>query len=116
MAEITESRACVDQTKGMLMLIYGVDDDAAFNLLKWLSHEANVKLRLVQCGVPIPFDAAQIIPCGPNCARTHIFSWAETGRIHVEFISALAIPSLAAQWVSRRQRRGPLRLEPRIFG
>jgi ANTAR domain len=40
MAEITESRACIDQTKGMLMLIYGIDDDAAFNLLKWLSQEA----------------------------------------------------------------------------
>jgi Protein of unknown function (DUF732) len=26
MAEITKSRACIDQTKGMLMLIYGIDD------------------------------------------------------------------------------------------
>jgi hypothetical protein len=31
----------------MLMLIYGIDDDAAFNLLKWLSQEANIKLRLL---------------------------------------------------------------------
>jgi len=29
----------------MLMLIYGIDDAAAFDLLKWLSQEANVKLR-----------------------------------------------------------------------
>jgi ANTAR domain len=31
----------------MLMLIYGITDGAAFNLLKWLSQEANVKLRLL---------------------------------------------------------------------
>ena len=29
----------------MMMLVYGIDEDAAFNLLKWLSQEANVKLR-----------------------------------------------------------------------
>lgn len=45
LAEIAESRAAIEQTKGMLMLIYGIDDDAAFNLLKWLSQDANVKLR-----------------------------------------------------------------------
>jgi hypothetical protein len=47
LAEIAESRAAIEQTKGMLMLIYGIDDDAAFNLLKWLSQEANIKLRLL---------------------------------------------------------------------
>jgi len=31
MAEITKSRACIDQTKGMLMLIYGIEDDAYLN-------------------------------------------------------------------------------------
>jgi hypothetical protein len=47
LAEIAENRAAIEQTKGMLMLIYGIDDVAAFNLLKWLSQEANVKLRLL---------------------------------------------------------------------
>jgi hypothetical protein len=45
LAEISENRAGIEQTKGMLMLIYGIGADAAFNLLKWLSQEANVKLR-----------------------------------------------------------------------
>ena len=27
------------------MLIYGISDNAAFDLLKWLSQEANIKLR-----------------------------------------------------------------------
>lgn len=45
LAEISENRAGIEQTKGMLMLIYGISDSAAFELLKWLSQEANVKLR-----------------------------------------------------------------------
>jgi ANTAR domain/PAS fold len=45
LAEITEQRASIEQAKGMLMLIYGISDNAAFELLKWLSQEANVKLR-----------------------------------------------------------------------
>jgi len=47
LAEIAGNRAAIEQAKGMLMLIYGVDENAAFDLLKWLSQEANVKLRLL---------------------------------------------------------------------
>jgi ANTAR domain/PAS fold len=47
LARITEQRAGIEQAKGMLMLIYGIGDETAFNLLKWLSQEANVKLRLL---------------------------------------------------------------------
>ncbi len=39
------SRAAIDQAKGALMLVYGMDDDAAFELLKWYSQRANIKLR-----------------------------------------------------------------------
>lgn len=46
-AEITEKRAAIEQAKGMLMLVYGIDADAAFALLKWRSQESNVKLRLL---------------------------------------------------------------------
>jgi PAS domain S-box-containing protein len=42
---ITENRSGIEQTKGMLMLIYGIDEPAAFELLKWRSQETNVKLR-----------------------------------------------------------------------
>lgn len=44
-AEISEHRAGIEQAKGMLMLIYGISESAAFDLLKWLSQEANIKLR-----------------------------------------------------------------------
>jgi fructose-specific component phosphotransferase system IIB-like protein len=47
LAEIADNRAGIEQAKGMMMLVYGIDEEAAFNLLKWLSQEANVKLRLL---------------------------------------------------------------------
>ena len=46
-ARITESRSAIEQTKGMLMLVYGIDDPTAFELLKWRSQETNVKLRVL---------------------------------------------------------------------
>ncbi|OBJ07466.1 PAS and ANTAR domain-containing protein [Mycobacterium sp. 1465703.0] len=45
LAEINQHRAAIEQAKGMLMLVYGITDSAAFDLLKWLSQEANIKLR-----------------------------------------------------------------------
>ena len=46
-AEIAEARGGIEQAKGMLMLIYRISADSAFELLKWRSQEANVKLRLL---------------------------------------------------------------------
>ncbi|OBC17514.1 antitermination regulator [Mycobacterium sp. 852013-50091_SCH5140682] len=46
-AEIATNRASIEQVKGMLMLIYNVDEDVAFDVLKWLSQEHNVKLRVL---------------------------------------------------------------------
>ena len=46
-AEIAEARGVIEQAKGMLMLIYRLDEDAAFELLKWRSQETNTKLRLL---------------------------------------------------------------------
>jgi hypothetical protein len=46
-AEIAEHRAVIEQAKGMLMLVYGLDAVAAFDLLKWRSQESNIKLRLL---------------------------------------------------------------------
>ena len=50
---IAEARAGIEQAKGMLMLIYGMDEPAAFELLKWRSQETNVKLRLFAANDPL---------------------------------------------------------------
>ncbi|CDP84555.1 MULTISPECIES: PAS and ANTAR domain-containing protein [Mycolicibacterium] len=46
-AEIAEARGAIEQAKGMLMLIYRISADAAFDLLKWRSQETNTKLRVL---------------------------------------------------------------------
>jgi hypothetical protein len=43
----TERRALIEQTKGMLMFVYGIDATGAFELLRWQSQQNNVKLRLL---------------------------------------------------------------------
>jgi hypothetical protein len=58
LAEIAESRAAIEQTKGMLMLVYGIDEETAFNLLKWLSQEANIKLRQLAEQISVDFRNA----------------------------------------------------------
>ena len=44
---IASHREVIDQAKGMLMLIYQLNADAAFAVLKWRSQELNVKLFTV---------------------------------------------------------------------
>ena len=46
-AEIAENRAAIERAKGILMLVYRIQSDAAFDLLKWRSQETNVKLRVL---------------------------------------------------------------------
>jgi hypothetical protein len=43
--EIADNRASIEQAKGVLMYIYGIGPDAAFDMLRWRSQEGNVKLR-----------------------------------------------------------------------
>ncbi|MUM33610.1 PAS and ANTAR domain-containing protein [Mycolicibacterium sp. CBMA 361] len=47
MASVVESRAVIDQAKGILMAAYGIDADRAFEILKWRSQATQVKLRTV---------------------------------------------------------------------
>jgi 3-methyladenine DNA glycosylase AlkC len=44
-AAIAERRAVIEQAKGMLILLYGVDEEAAFDMLRARSQHANIKLR-----------------------------------------------------------------------
>lgn len=43
--DLFESRAAIEQAKGMLMYVYRVSADQAFRVLQWRSQETNVKLR-----------------------------------------------------------------------
>ena len=45
--EYTKRRAVIEQARGMLMLVYDIDADEAFDVLRSHSQERNVKLGLV---------------------------------------------------------------------
>jgi PAS domain S-box-containing protein len=64
-AEIAEARSGIEQAKGMLMLIYRINADSAFELLKWRSQETNTKLRalaeqIVKDFLDLPYD--EVLP------------------------------------------------------
>ncbi|MFT4088482.1 MAG: PAS and ANTAR domain-containing protein [Gordonia sp. (in: high G+C Gram-positive bacteria)] len=46
-----KNTAVIEQAKGMLMLVYGMDEASAFELLRWRSQTENVKLKLVSRAV-----------------------------------------------------------------
>lgn len=72
LAEFTENRASIEQAKGMLMLVYGIDGDAAFNLLKWLSQEGNIKLRLLAEQISAEFRDNGAASLGSRSSFDHL--------------------------------------------
>jgi PAS domain S-box-containing protein len=46
-AEFAENRAVIEQAKGILMYVYRITADAAFQLLVWRSQESQLKLRVL---------------------------------------------------------------------
>lgn len=61
--EIADNRAAIEQVKGMLMVIYDIDAETAFGVLKWLSQEHNIKLRRLaeQIGTDLRAAAAGVV-------------------------------------------------------
>jgi hypothetical protein len=43
--DVIDARAVIEQAKGILMFVYGVNADQAFRVLRWRSQETNVKIR-----------------------------------------------------------------------
>jgi fructose-specific component phosphotransferase system IIB-like protein len=67
-AEIAEARSGIDQAKGMLMVVYRINADAAFELLRWRSQETNTKLRtlaeqIVRDFLQLSYD--EVLPARP---------------------------------------------------
>lgn len=60
-AEIAEARASIEQAKGMLMVVYRVGADTAFDLLRWRSQECNIKLRRIAEQIVADFSGLE---CG----------------------------------------------------
>jgi hypothetical protein len=75
--EITEHRAVIEQAKGMLMLVYGLDAQGAFDLLKWRSQESNVKVRRLAHPIVEDFCAVGDNAIGSRSAFDHMLLTAE---------------------------------------
>ncbi|GAB4586862.1 PAS and ANTAR domain-containing protein [Nocardia sp. IFM 10818] len=45
--ELYRARAVIEQAKGALMLVYGINSEQAFRVLTWRSQETNTKLRVL---------------------------------------------------------------------
>jgi hypothetical protein len=56
-AEFAENRSVIEQVKGVLMIVYSIHADAAFELLKWRSQETNIKLRALAAQLMADFQA-----------------------------------------------------------
>ena len=61
-AEIAENTAVVDQAKGMLILLYGVDDQTAFDTLRRHSH-TNIELRALAEQLVSSLDLSRVSSC-----------------------------------------------------
>ena len=68
-AKITEDRAVIEQAKGMLMVIYGVDEAIASELLMWRSEETEVEPRLLAEQLVADFRTAAYNETPPQRAR-----------------------------------------------
>jgi PAS domain-containing protein len=61
---IVAHREIIEQAKGMLMVIYHVTADAAFEILRWRSQEHNVKLNVVAAKLVAELPA--LLPTTPG--------------------------------------------------
>ena len=64
-AEIAENRAVIEQVKGILMMVYRIDADAAFDLLKWRSQagQHQAASRSPNSSWPISGHSTTTTPC-----------------------------------------------------
>jgi hypothetical protein len=84
-AKIIERRAVIQQTVGMMMVIYDLDADQAFELLKWISQTNNVKLRILagQLGSELPLVARDLTgELRSACDKVLLAQRAHGSRVH----------------------------------
>ncbi|GAB7070863.1 ANTAR domain-containing protein [Mycobacterium hodleri] len=71
-AEIAEQRGVIEQCKGILMFVYRIDAERAFDLLRWRSQVTNTKLRGLAAQYLAEFttlDGGKVMPTRLDCDR-----------------------------------------------
>ncbi len=67
-----ESRALIEQAKGVLMRVYSISAHQAFDVLRWRSQETNVKLRDLSAQLLADLETAQPPPPSVRSDFDHI--------------------------------------------
>ncbi len=70
--ELFESRAIIEQAKGVLMRIYRINADQAFRILRWRSQETNVKLRTLAAQLIAEIDTLPPAPPAVQSRFDHL--------------------------------------------
>ena len=109
-ANISEKRAVIEPVKGIWSLVYRIDPGAAFDLLKWRSQEANVKLRALAEQLFVDFRAMEFYEDVPPRATFDRLLLTAHHRVRVSRAQPEnnGPPRLTACWadVSAGHRRG----------
>ena len=71
-ADFTEHRARIEQAKGVLMMMYGVSAERAFDILVWRSQETNTKLRKLASQIIDDFTVELQVPAGIRERADHL--------------------------------------------
>ena len=78
--EITAHRAEIEQARGMLMLVYGISAQRAFEILVWRSQQTNTKLRELAARAGARWRRPAT-PAGSSRSSTHLLLLAHP-RVH----------------------------------
>ncbi|WP_454197671.1 PAS and ANTAR domain-containing protein [Nocardia sp. Marseille-Q1738] len=70
--KLVESRAVIEQAKGVLMHVYRINADQAFHVLQWRSQETNVKLRDLAAHLLAEIDRVPPAPPQVQTAFDHL--------------------------------------------
>jgi PAS domain S-box-containing protein len=71
-ADFTEHRSQIEQAKGILMAVYGISAQHAFDILVWRSQETNTKLRKLVAQIIVDFTGHLDMPDGIRECADHL--------------------------------------------
>jgi hypothetical protein len=77
-ADFTEHRSQIEQAKGILMAVYGIPAEHAFDILVWRSQETNTKLRKLVQQVIADFTVQLDMPASIRERADHLLLTAHT--------------------------------------
>jgi PAS domain S-box-containing protein len=77
-ADFTERRSQIEQAKGILMAVYGIAAERAFDILVWRSQETNTKLRTLVQQIIVDFTGRLEVPVSIRERADHLLLTAHT--------------------------------------